>query len=88
MRRKGWKTERGGRDPFQKNSAKATHFYSPFELCCLDCTHFSSLAGEQTKETKPVEFLTLVVVQGDLGASVFMMAWGHWGICQGDKNDV
>lgn len=89
VRRKGWKTERGGRSPFQKNiEQKQLISIALSKLHCLDCTHFTSLAGEQRKEMKPVEFLRLIVVQGDLGISVSMMAWGHWGICQGNRNEV
>lgn len=52
--------------PFSKTEQKQLISIALLKLRCLDCGHFSSLAGEQRKEMKPVEFLRLIVVQDDL----------------------
>lgn len=86
VRRKGGKTERGGRGlPFRKTEQEQLISIALLKLHCLDYTPFPNVVGEQRKEMKPVEFLRLTVVQGDLGISVSMIAWGHWGICQGGQ---
>lgn len=66
----------GGGPSQKKTEPKQLISIALLKLHCLDCAHFSSLAGEQRKEMKPVELLRLIVIQGDLGVSASMMAWG------------
>lgn len=60
--KKGLEDRESWEGPLSEKQQKQLISIALLKLCCLDCAHFSSLAGEQRKEMKPVEFLTLIVV--------------------------